>query len=58
MGTVIIHHYIEGTGEEYGNTAVKVPSKDGKVVENEVKMTMLEKYIQQKKAIMWQIYMN
>lgn len=37
MGTVIIHHYIEGTGEEYGNTAVKVPSKDGKVVENEVK---------------------
>ena len=37
MGTVIVHHYIEGTGEEYGNTAVKVPSKDGKVVENEVK---------------------
>ena len=37
MGTVIIHHYIEGTGEEYGNTAVKVPSKDGKIVENEVK---------------------
>lgn len=37
MGTVIIHHYIEGTGEEYGNTAVKVPSKDGKVVKNEVK---------------------
>lgn len=37
MGTVTVHHYIEGTGEEYGNTAVKVPSKDGKVVENEVK---------------------
>lgn len=37
MGTVIVHHYIEGTGEEYGNTAVKVPSKDGNVVENEVK---------------------
>lgn len=37
MGTVIIHHYIEGTGEEYNNTAVKVPSKDGNVVENEVK---------------------
>lgn len=37
MGTVIVHHYIEGTGEEYNNTAVKVPSKDGKVVENEVK---------------------
>lgn len=37
MGTVSIHHYIEGTGEEYGNIAVKVPSKDGNVVENEVK---------------------
>ena len=36
IGTVIVHHYINGTGEEFNKPAVKVPSKEeGKVIENE-----------------------
>ena len=46
QGTVIVHHYIEGTGEEYGTEAVKVPSKEqGKVIEDETKQDYIgEKY--------------
>ena len=37
LGTVVVHHYLVGTGEEYGTPAVKVPAQNGGVVENETK---------------------
>ena len=36
LSNLIVHHYIEGTGEEFGTDPVKVPSVEvGKVIEDE-----------------------
>lgn len=57
-GTVIVHHYVEGTGEEFGNEAVKVPLKDGGVAENEIKQDLLgERYVTKERADVSDIYM-
>ncbi len=42
LGTVMVHHYLQGTGEEFGTEPVKVLSKDGNIIENETKQDYIE----------------
>lgn len=45
-GTVIVHYYIAGTGEEFGKEAVKVPLQNGGVAEDLYKHDLIgESYI-------------